>query len=122
MAVGEILKFVAENPRIPFYQFNFLYHEKWNSVGFFGFLKNFFKKGVFCGRSLCKFCHKSFNFILSCTKLGLSSLFRTNNYRLQGFLFWRMLISPPSFEYFAIWELLFDIMFQNREGNSSSPN
>ena len=37
LAVCEILKLLAENPRIPFYQFNFLYHEKWNSVFFLAF-------------------------------------------------------------------------------------
>ena len=37
LAVCEILKLLAENPRIPFYQFNFLSPEKWNSVFFWAF-------------------------------------------------------------------------------------
>ena len=43
LAVCEILKLLAENPRIPFYQFNFLYHEKWNSVFFLAFWRIFLK-------------------------------------------------------------------------------
>ena len=43
MDVCEILKFVAENPRIPFYQFIFLYHENMEFRVFFEKKLNFLK-------------------------------------------------------------------------------
>ena len=44
MDVCEILKFVAENPRIPFYRFIFLYHENMEFRVFCGFFNEIFKK------------------------------------------------------------------------------
>lgn len=44
MDVCEILKFVAENPRIPFYQFIFLYHENMEFRVFFEKKIEIFKK------------------------------------------------------------------------------
>ena len=43
MDVCEILKFVAENPRIPFYRFIFLYHENMEFRVFCGFFNEIFK-------------------------------------------------------------------------------
>ena len=44
MDVCEILKFVAENPRIPFYRFIFLYHENMEFHVFCGIFNEIFKK------------------------------------------------------------------------------
>ena len=44
MDVCEILKFVAENPRIPFYRFIFLYHENMEFRVFCGIFNEIFKK------------------------------------------------------------------------------
>ena len=43
----KFLKFVAENPRIPFYPFIFLSHETWNSMFFVAFSMKFFKNFKF---------------------------------------------------------------------------